>query len=178
MDPDMDMVVDQEEEGMEDVEVNQPHESNGDDPAYAYSVGGYQISVMEQQLPFLGQLIAAPVLIMATALPSYSLEHYGYSIAVGVVALIFSAVGLCLVQFAGGLYDQQLLALPMVGNCSIGYTLSLVMFIWWSVAAGILTFSAPFEVVGRGRPCVCVCGAYCWPFYLTLPSFLPSFFLI
>jgi uncharacterized membrane protein len=157
MDPDMDMIVDQEEEGMQDVEVNQPSESNGDDPAYAYSVGGYQVSVMEQQLPFLGQLIAAPVLILATALPSYALEHYGYSLAVGIIALLLSAVGLYMVQFASGLYDQQLLALPMLGNCSIGYTLSLVIFIWWSVAAGILTFSAPFQVVRTSRACVCSC---------------------
>lgn len=145
----MDMVVDHEEgeEGMEDVDVNQdPASPDPNDPAYAYSVGGYSVSVMEQQIPFLGQLVAAPILILATTLPSYTLEHYGYSIAVGVVGLLLSAGGLYLVQFSG-LYDQQLMALPVVGPCSIGYTLCLFLFAWWAVAAGMLTFSGPFEVV-------------------------------
>lgn len=150
MDPDMDMVEDQEE-GMEDVDVTQTSEDNpNNDPAFAYSVGGYNISIMEKQLPFLGQLLSAPILLLATILPEYELVHQSYAYAVAIVGLILGTAGLYLVQFAGSLYDQSLVTVPVLGNCTVGYTLSMLCFVWWAVGAGILTFSGPFTITGNG----------------------------
>lgn len=158
MDPDMeDMDMIQDTEGGND--FSEPddvddgmHAMNGDQPpngGYAYSMGGYSVNVMEKQMPFLGQLLVSPILILSSVLAErnyYGYENYGYATAVAVVAIIMSACGLYLCQ-KGEMYNQQLLALPILGPCSIGYTLSLANFVWWSVAAGILTFSGPFTVV-------------------------------
>lgn len=138
-----------EREDMDGMHVIPP--MTGDHGGYAYNVGGYSVNVLEQQMPFLGQLLVAPVLILASTLAevTYGSKNYGYATAVGVVAILFSAGGLYLLN-KGELYNQQLMALPILGPCSIGYTVSLVNFVWWGIAAGILTFSGPFTVTGNG----------------------------
>ena len=123
-----------------------PHGQAGQGGGYEYSIAGYSVNIMEKQMPFLGQLLVAPILILASTLAEFTSKNYGYATAVGVVAILFSAGGLWLLQ-KGEMYNQQLLALPILGPCSMGYTLSLANFIWWGVAAGILTFSGPFTVV-------------------------------
>lgn len=155
---DMDMIQDteagndvSEREDMDGMHVIPPMEG---DPlsqgGYAYNMGGYSVNIMEKQMPFLGQLLVAPILILASTLAeTSSAKNYGFATAVGVVAILFSAGGLYLLQ-KGEMYNQQLTALPILGPCSVGYTLSLVNFIWWGVAAGILTFSGPFTVTGNG----------------------------
>eukprot|EP00980_Cylindrotheca_fusiformis_P008925 scaffold1901_cov126-Cylindrotheca_fusiformis.AAC.1 len=87
---------------------------------------------------------------MAAALPDEHIKYHGYSIAVGAIAILFSVVGLYLLQFASTLYDQQLLVIPLIGSCTVGYTLCLTLFAWWIIAAGVLTFSGPFQVTGNG----------------------------
>ncbi|CAJ1960788.1 unnamed protein product [Cylindrotheca closterium] len=171
MDPDMedmDMVQDTEEgnddfserEDMDGMHVIPPMNSpggssagangnGGGDGGYAYNMGGYSVNIMEKQMPFLGQLLVAPILILASTLAEFSSKNYGYATAVAVVAILFSAGGLYLLQ-KGELYNQQFMALPILGPCSVGYTLSLANFVWWGVAAGILTFSGPFTVTGNG----------------------------
>lgn len=153
MDPDledMDMVQDTEEiSEREDMDGMHVLPSPSQESHYAYSVGGYSVNVLEKQMPFLGQLLVSPILILASTLAEtnpFVNEHYGYATAVGVVAILFSAGGLYLLQ-QGELYNQQFMALPILGPCSIGYSLCLVNFVWWGVAAGILTFSGPFTVV-------------------------------
>eukprot|EP00526_Cylindrotheca_closterium_P015644 CAMPEP_0113634038 /NCGR_PEP_ID=MMETSP0017_2-20120614/17721_1 /TAXON_ID=2856 /ORGANISM="Cylindrotheca closterium" /LENGTH=273 /DNA_ID=CAMNT_0000544715 /DNA_START=64 /DNA_END=882 /DNA_ORIENTATION=- /assembly_acc=CAM_ASM_000147 len=153
---DLDMVQDTEEgnefserEDMDGMHVIPPMEGDPTNGGYAYSMGGYSVNIMEKQMPFLAQLLVAPILILAATLAEFSSKNYGYATAVGVGAILFSAGGLYLLQ-KGEMYNEQLLALPILGPCSFGYTLSLVNFIWWGVAAGILTFSGPFTVTGNG----------------------------
>lgn len=149
---DMDMIQDtegndfSEREDMDGMHVIPPMSPNGGGGGYAYSMGGYSVNVMEKQMPFLAQLLVSPILILASTLAEFSSKNYGYATAVAVGAILFSAGGLYLLQ-KGELYNQQLAALPILGPCSIGYTLSLLNFVWWGVAAGILTFSGPFTVV-------------------------------
>jgi len=157
MDPDMDMIQDMESKGtfdgedtMDGMDVIPPlQQQDGGDDGLAYSMGGYSVNVKERQMPFLGQLLVAPIVILSSALAESSSRNYGYATTVGVGALMFSAGGLYVLQ-KGEMYNQQLLALPILGPCSLGYTLSLVNFVWWGVAAGILTFSGPFVVTGNG----------------------------
>eukprot|EP00980_Cylindrotheca_fusiformis_P008927 scaffold1901_cov126-Cylindrotheca_fusiformis.AAC.3 len=157
MDPDMDMVEDQEKSGVEDVEVNSNLETvegdpiaSLDHPDIAYKVGGFNVNIMDQQIPFLGQLIASAILIMAAVFPKGHIMFQGYTIAVGVVAILFSAAGFYLLHFSPAVYDQHLFDVPLIGSCTIGYTLCLFLFAWWIIAAGVLTFGGPFEVTGNG----------------------------
>jgi hypothetical protein len=138
-------------EDMEDVVVDQTHEGveNGDvhEP---YVIGGYTVNVQDKQIPYFGQLIAAPILILSLTLAGWKEPNYGYGLAVGIVAILLNAFALWMVQKNAALYDQHLMTLPLLGPCSIGYTLSIVLVIWWTVAAFILTFDDPFKVTGNG----------------------------
>jgi len=156
MDPDMDMIQDIESKDTSDGEdmdgmhiLPDLQGNNGNDEGNVYSVGGYSVNIKEKQMPFLGQLLVAPILILSATLAESSSQNYGYATAVGVIALLFSAGGLYILK-KGEMYNQQLMAVPILGPCSVGYTLSLVNFVWWGVAAGILTFSGPFVVTGNG----------------------------
>ena len=170
---DPDMIVDNEP-GMEDVDVlaEQGGEVNGGDDTAGdvttnnmgssgsnpYGIGPYTVNVTDAQYPYFGQLLAGPVLVISILLSTSSTNN-GYGIAAGVIATILSMVGLRLIQLPE-LHDQQLFALPVIGLCSVGYTLALVLFIWWTIAAGVLTFDGPFDIVSVFFVCCCCFSAY------------------
>jgi len=151
-----DMVEDQEDFDDVDVANNpsameeqtmEPQEGEFDSN-HAYTVGTYTVNVSDRQITYVGQLIAAPILILALSMPSY-IQHYGYGLTVAIIAIIMSGGGLYLIKNPD-LHDQQLTALPILGPINVGRAVSLFLFLWWAIAAGVLTFDAPFTITGNG----------------------------
>jgi len=100
-----------------------------------------------------GQLIASIALLIAVTKCNNNWqcdddnkpENFGYTVSAAVVALGFSLGGLIMVHLNKEGFDKK-----MMGVCSSGRLLMVFLFCWWAVAAGIITFDGPFEMVGNG----------------------------
>jgi hypothetical protein len=147
-----DMVEDHEDlelEDVDDVGNNSPSGLEEQEEAksgeHEYTVGSYTVLITDRQLPYLGQLIAAIILVVAISLPTEA-KNYGYGLTVGILSILFSGFGLFLIN-KPTLHDQQLMTLPIIGPCNIGKCINLFLVVWWGIAAGVLTFNGPFTVV-------------------------------
>lgn len=104
----------------------------------------------EKVLPFALQLVASVVLLIAITvqLNSTTTPNWAYTVAAATVSLFFSLVGIVLIKMREP-FDKKLFAMSgtdvTVGNC-----LSAFLFVWWAVAAGIITFQNPFKATGNG----------------------------
>eukprot|EP00538_Stauroneis_constricta_P013430 CAMPEP_0119551202 /NCGR_PEP_ID=MMETSP1352-20130426/4516_1 /TAXON_ID=265584 /ORGANISM="Stauroneis constricta, Strain CCMP1120" /LENGTH=341 /DNA_ID=CAMNT_0007597215 /DNA_START=105 /DNA_END=1130 /DNA_ORIENTATION=- len=113
------------------------------------SIGGAEIA--NAQLPMMGQFCAAILVLIAitTGFNQSTTPNYNYGVAVGIVAVIFSLLGIVLTSLPD-LSNQTLFSSPVLGSVSIGYLNALLLFVWWFVAACVLTFDHPFEITGNG----------------------------
>lgn len=100
-----------------------------------------------------GQLIASIALLIAVTKCNNNWQcddvdkpdNWAYTVSAAVIAMAFSLGGLAMVHFNKDGFDK-----PMMGMCSAGRLLMFFLFVWWAVAAGIITFDGPFEMVGNG----------------------------
>lgn len=81
--------------------------------------------------------------------------NYEYGIAVAVIAMVFSSIALGL-TFKREWYDKKLFTVPEIGSIpsagavSVGYLISIFLFVWWIIGTSVLTFQGPFIVTGNG----------------------------
>ena len=99
--------------------------------------------------PVLALLIASIVEFFAViAIPNYTPT---YPLVVGIVSIVGSAV-LIIVQ---GKNPEVLLkvvvsGVPKVGGLTVEMLFAFTLFIWWGIAAGIMTFQGPFTATTNG----------------------------
>ena len=125
---------------------------DGDEHYTTYGFGGYQYTVHNRMIPYIGQMIAAIVLFLAiTTLKkgAVDVKNEGFGIAACIIALILAIGGLALVRNAP-LAENVIGTYPYVGTMTYLGGLSYLMFVWWFLTASILTFSGPFLVTSNG----------------------------
>lgn len=102
----------------------------------------------EHIMPLAIQFISATVLIIALnqSCPTGGCDkypNYTYATTAASIAMVFTAIGILLVS-ATELYDRDLFQLPGSLTLTVGKLLAIFLFIWWIVAAGVITFDGPF----------------------------------
>lgn len=102
-----------------------------------------EIALRGSALPLSVMFVAGIILCIATGQLPSSVRNWGYTIAAGVVSSVFSLFGLILYQ-KQDVYTRKLFEAPLVGEVTPGLILAMFLFVWWSIATGIITFSDPF----------------------------------
>lgn len=128
--------------------------ADGDEHYTTYGFGGYQYTVHNRQIPYIGQMIASVVLLIAiTTLKkdavNVDVKNEGFGIAACIIALLLAICGVALVRNAP-LAENVIGTYPYIGTTTYLGGLSYLMFIWWFLTACILTFSGPFLVTSNG----------------------------
>jgi hypothetical protein len=97
-----------------------------------------------QRLRIVASLGACGLVLMFASIDyvdDVSLSEGAYGLAVGVITAFFC---LCIAVFAGKMDKEG-------GNCGKALILvAFVLFVFWAVAAGVLTFKKPFTFTGNG----------------------------
>ena len=138
-----------DDDGVEEIAID-----SGDVPdspgggTMTFGVAGREVTVDNLMMPYLGQIAAAIVLLIAILAEGNS-KNKGWGIAGSVIALVFAAAALYMVP-KEALSEHPLGTFPYFGSCTYGSGLARFLFIWWFIIAGILTFSGPFLVTSNG----------------------------
>jgi hypothetical protein len=112
-------------------------------------LGGHEVTVDTRMAPYIGQVIAAIVLLIAVATKAGDIVNQGYGIAAAVIAMIFGLGGMYISPLPD-FSSSPLGTFPFLGNLTYGGALAKFLFVWWFVAAAILTFSGPFLITSNG----------------------------
>ena len=128
-----------------------PHENSGEDDGEkhtTFAAGGYEMAVQNVMIPWIGQVLAGIVLLIAITTIKGSDKNWAYGISASVIAIFFALVGLWLMRSTMG--ETPLGTYPYIGELTYVGALAQFNFIWWFIAAGIMTFSGPFLVTSNG----------------------------
>jgi len=157
------------EEDIEDVTLDPPASPSNETATTTFGIAGvYEVSIEDGLIPFVGQIIAAILLLIAIIVLKGSVENQGFGITACIVALLLAFGGVYLTK-KPLLGAVPLGTLPFVGLLTYSSFLALLAFLWWFISAGILTFSGPFLVTSNGYFC-------CWAgvFFATMALISPE----
>jgi hypothetical protein len=135
-----------DEEEVDEVEeiglevTDEAHAAKADHESTTVGLGGVSIEVNSRMMPYIGQILAAVVLLIAVTVPSGDVKNGSYGIAGAVIAMFFAIVGCYLVKVEA-MYDRPLGTFPLVGTLTVGNVNARFLFIWWFIAAGRLGYS-------------------------------------
>eukprot|EP00978_Attheya_sp_CCMP212_P022754 scaffold68343_cov40-Attheya_sp.AAC.1 len=117
------------------------------------------VTIGDTQMPLVGQLIASIVLLIALVIGLnewdkdewFKQKNWGYGIAAAVIAMCFSILGIFL-SFNSKWNDMpvEFTSSIMKNTASVGSLNNIFLFVWWIIAAGILTFDGPFVLTSNG----------------------------
>jgi len=95
-----------------------------------------------------GQMVAAIILIIQSMFTdSNTTANWGYGLSVGIVSATFAVFGA--IVMGGPLGGKVLFTAPFLAKpTSLNDLLSVFLFIWWGVGAGILTIDGPYKDTG------------------------------
>jgi len=102
----------------------------------------------EKQAAMWGMFASSIVLIIAVASISTTTDLWGYALAVGIVACVFSFAGALLVENAIG--NKPLMENAKTGPVTLNLLLALFLFLWWAIGVGFLTIRSPFRTTQNG----------------------------
>jgi len=106
-------------------------------------------TLMQKQRAYIwGQLSCAAVLVLATAAKSTSVDLWGYSLSVGIVALVASCTSACLQANSAG--SRVLFSPAKLGPITLSRLVSTFLLLWWLVGTLLLTIVSPFAFTGNG----------------------------
>ena len=132
-----------------------PHEPGGDEELGAGTtadgalVASTDSALMQKRRAYIwGQLACAAVLVLATAAKSTSVDLWGYSLSVGLVALVASCTSVCLQANSAG--SRVLFSPAKLGPITINGLVSTFLLLWWLVGTLLLTIVSPFVLTGNG----------------------------
>ena len=91
------------EEDVEDIGLepdSNPVVSSGEEEGgeTTYAVGGHEITVQNQMIPWIGQILAACVLLIAICTLKGNEKNWAYGISASVIAMTFALGGLWLMR--------------------------------------------------------------------------------
>ena len=115
-------------------------------------------------LPLVGPFVGGTVLLIAICThPSCAaaaavaavdcsdfVQNWAFTVAASIIGMFFSASGLALMMFAKAINEKHLFEAGKLGPVNVGRFLSWFLFVWWAIAAGIITFQAPFIFASNG----------------------------
>ena len=97
----------------------------------------------------ISQIVAAVVLIIATAIRDEDTDNWAYALAVGSVALIIALASLMILPLPS-ITDRVVYVAPRLGEITVTSMLAIFLLPWWGVGMGILTFYGPFVSTTNG----------------------------
>jgi hypothetical protein len=119
------------------LEVTDEDHAKADHESTTVGLGGVSIEVNSRMMPYIGQILAAVVLLIAVTVPSGDVKNGSYGIAGAVIAMFFAIVGCYLVKVEE-MYDRPIGTFPLVGTLTVGNVNARFLFMWWFIAAGRL----------------------------------------
>jgi hypothetical protein len=114
------------------------------------SLAGFSVSLDSNHVPYYGQFFAAMVVLIAICVQDGDFtKNYEYGISVGAIGMFFSLVGLFLIMDEP-IYKKNLFNAPYLGEITLGRLIDIFNFVWFFLAAFILTFNGPFRTTENG----------------------------
>jgi len=119
----------------------------------------------EKVTPLLMQFLAGLVLLIAACvqcgnlnkgIPSAfqvdcsAIKNWAYTVSAASIAIFTSISAIVLLRCARSTYDKVLATSSQIGDLTIGFLIAIFHFLWWGIAAGIITFQGPFTDTGNG----------------------------
>ena len=135
-----------EEIGLDPSPSGEEEEGEEHHGATKLGVGGYEVAIDNNALPYIGIVLSAVVLLIAVVVPVSLNKNEGYGIAVAVVSMVFGLLGVYMAAKNSALYEKPIGSFPYLGDLTLGSALAQFLFLWNFIAAGVLTFAGPFTV--------------------------------
>jgi len=108
-----------------------------------------KIETNKQTGPYIGQFVAASVLLISLIVSPLRLAYHAYSISAAVIAMVFSMLGIYFYK-KRNIGTRHLATLPLLGAVNLENANDMFIFIWWIFATVVLTFFGPFEETSNG----------------------------
>jgi len=130
-----------EVENSGNIEGGESPTQSSDDGKFTLKLGGKEVSLGEDQIPLVGNTIAAIVLLIAMIDAPFGPKNKGYGIAVAIISLLVSLGSLVLMSMK----EKGSPTWDLYGNKILYFLL-----IWNSIGASILTFNGPYLATSNG----------------------------
>lgn len=127
-----------------------PKTANGNGNGNGASGDSHPSSVI---LPWALECMASIVLIICVIFNDVNLLVNGpYTLSVGIIGVLFSAAAMLLIKFQPDVWDKKVADAPTASMPTIivGYLFAAFGFVWWAIAAGVITFQGPYTVASNG----------------------------
>ena len=139
-------------------EPTNSNSSNNDEAATThFAMAGYQIDIDNGMLPFMGILASSLILLIALLTPDYEMPNKNYGVTLSILSMICSMMGMYMLlndKNKKELYHKTIgnnITVPILQTpLTVGIILSYFLFLWNFIGTCVLTFDAPFLIVGNG----------------------------